>query len=43
VCNPTTGAETKIPAKTVVKMRGAKAVKEIIVPERKQEIRRCYF
>jgi len=33
--NPATGAEIKIPAKTVVKMRVAKACKEAIVPPRK--------
>ena len=33
--NPATGAEIKIPAKTVVKMRIAKAAKEAIVPGRK--------
>jgi len=32
--NPATGAEIKIPAKTVVKFRVAKACKESIVPER---------
>jgi DNA-binding protein HU-beta len=30
--NPATGAEIKIPAKTVVKMRVAKAAKDAIVP-----------
>ncbi len=30
-CNPATGEEIKIPAKTVVKMRVAKAAKEEIV------------
>jgi len=33
--NPATGAEIKIPAKTVVKMRIAKAAKEAIVPPKK--------
>ena len=33
--NPATGEEIKIPAKTVVKMRVAKAGKEAIVPGRK--------
>ena len=33
--NPATGATIKIPAKTVVKMRIAKAAKEAIVPGRK--------
>ena len=33
--NPATGAEIKIPAKTVVKMRIAKAAKEAIVPGKK--------
>ncbi len=33
--NPATGAAIKIPAKTVVKMRVAKAAKEAIVPGRK--------
>jgi DNA-binding protein HU-beta len=33
--NPATGATIKIPAKTVVKMRIAKAAKEAIVPKRK--------
>ena len=33
--NPATGEEIKIPAKTVVKMRVAKAAKEAIVPGRK--------
>lgn len=33
--NPATGAEIKIPAKTVVKMRVAKACKEAIVPPKK--------
>ena len=33
--NPATGATIKIPAKTVVKMRVAKAAKEAIVPRRK--------
>jgi len=33
--NPATGATIKIPAKTVVKMRVAKAAKESIVPGRK--------
>ena len=30
--NPMTGAEIKIPAKTVVKMRMAKAFKEAVIP-----------
>ncbi len=30
--NPATGAEIKIPAKTVVKIRVAKAAKDAIVP-----------
>jgi DNA-binding protein HU-beta len=34
--NPATGATIKIPAKTVVKMRVAKAAKEAIVPGRKK-------
>jgi len=34
--NPATGATIKIPAKTVVKMRIAKAAKEAIVPKRKK-------
>jgi len=34
-CNPATGATIKIPAKTVVKMRIAKAAKEAIVPSKK--------
>ena len=34
VCNPDTGKPLRIPAKTVVKMRVAKAVKEAIVPEK---------
>ena len=34
--NPATGATIKIPAKTVVKMRIAKAAKEAIVPGRKK-------
>jgi len=34
--NPATGATIKIPAKTVVKMRIAKAAKEAIVPARKK-------
>jgi DNA-binding protein HU-beta len=34
--NPATGATIKIPAKTVVKMRIAKAAKEAIVPEKKK-------
>ena len=34
--NPATGAEIKIPAKTVVKMRIAKAAKEAIVPGKKK-------
>ena len=33
--NPATGEEIKIPAKTVVKMRIAKAAKEAIVPGKK--------
>jgi DNA-binding protein HU-beta len=33
--NPATGATIKIPAKTVVKMRIAKAAKEAIVPKKK--------
>jgi len=33
--NPATGAEIKIPAKTVVKMRIAKACKDAIVPPKK--------
>ncbi len=33
--NPATGAAIKIPAKTVVKMRVAKAAREAIVPGRK--------
>ena len=33
--NPATGATIKIPAKTVVKMRVAKAAKEAIVPGKK--------
>ncbi|MCJ7494295.1 MAG: HU family DNA-binding protein, partial [Deltaproteobacteria bacterium] len=33
--NPGTGATIKIPAKTVVKMRIAKAAKEAIVPPKK--------
>jgi DNA-binding protein HU-beta len=33
--NPATGATIKIPAKTVVKMRIAKAAKEAIVPPKK--------
>ena len=33
--NPATGAEIKIPAKTVVKMRVAKAAKDAIVPPKK--------
>ena len=33
--NPATGAEIKIPAKTFVKMRIAKAAKEAIVPGKK--------
>ena len=33
--NPATGAEIKIPAKTVIKMRIAKAAKAAIVPGRK--------
>jgi hypothetical protein len=34
--NPATGAEIKIPAKTVVKMRVAKACAEAIVPPKKK-------
>ena len=34
--NPATGEAIKIPAKTVVKMRIAKAAKEAIVPKRKK-------
>ena len=33
--NPATGKAIKIPAKTVVKMSAAKAVKEAIVPPRR--------
>jgi DNA-binding protein HU-beta len=33
--NPATGAEIRIPAKTVVKMRVAKAAKKAIVPGKK--------
>jgi DNA-binding protein HU-beta len=33
--NPATGEAIKIPAKTVVKMRIAKAAKEAIVPKKK--------
>jgi DNA-binding protein HU-beta len=33
--NPATGATIKIPAKTVVRMRIAKAAKEVIVPKRR--------
>jgi len=33
--NPATGAEIKIPAKTVVRMRIAKAAKDAIVPGKK--------
>ena len=33
--NPSTGQEIKIPAKTVVKIRPAKAFKEAIVPPKK--------
>jgi DNA-binding protein HU-beta len=32
--NPATGAEIKIPAKTVVKMRIAKAFKDAIIPKK---------
>jgi DNA-binding protein HU-beta len=32
--NPATGAEIKIPAKTVVKMRMAKAFKDAIIPKK---------
>jgi DNA-binding protein HU-beta len=35
--NPATGATIKIPAKTVVKMRVAKAAKEAIVPGKKKD------
>lgn len=35
--NPATGEEIKIPAKTVVKMRIAKACKEAIVPAKKSK------
>ncbi len=34
--NPATGEEIKIPAKSVVKMRIAKACKEAIVPQKKK-------
>ncbi len=34
--NPATGETTKIPAKTVVKLRAAKAAKEVIVPGKKK-------
>ncbi len=34
--NPATGEAIKIPAKTVVKMRVAKAVKDAIVPSKKK-------
>jgi DNA-binding protein HU-beta len=34
--NPANGAKIKIPAKTVVKMRVAKAAKEAIVPGRRR-------
>ena len=34
--NPATGEAIKIPAKTVVRMRVAKAAKDAIVPGRKQ-------
>ena len=34
-CNPATGEAIKIPAKTVVKMRVAKAAKDAIVPGKK--------
>jgi DNA-binding protein HU-beta len=34
--NPATGAAIKIPAKTVVKMRIAKAAEEAIVPGKKK-------
>jgi DNA-binding protein HU-beta len=34
--NPATGEPIKIPAKTVVKMRVAKATKEAIVPSKKK-------
>jgi len=33
--NPATGEALKIPAKTVVKMRIAKAAKDVIIPGRK--------
>jgi DNA-binding protein HU-beta len=33
--NPQTGAEIKIPAKTVTKMRIAKAFKDAVVPQKK--------
>jgi DNA-binding protein HU-beta len=33
--NPATGKAIKVPAKTVVKMRVAKAAKEAIVPRKK--------
>jgi DNA-binding protein HU-beta len=33
--NPATGEAIKIPAKTVIKMRVAKAAKKVIVPGRK--------
>jgi DNA-binding protein HU-beta len=35
--NPQTGAEIKIPAKTVVKFRVAKACKDAVVPEKKDK------
>jgi urease beta subunit len=35
--NPATGKPLKIPAKTVVRMRIAKAAKDAIVPGRKQK------
>jgi len=33
--NPATGEPLKIPAKTVVRMRVAKAAKDVIVPKKK--------
>ena len=41
--NPGTGATIKIPAKTVVKMRVAKAAKEAIVPGKKKDTRAGLF
>ena len=35
--NPQTGAEIKIPAKTVVKFRVAKACKDAVAPEKKKK------